>query len=235
MAAYLALDLNRDLSDIRLALAPLPVVQFTVQDSKGRRLDARGMKLMAVRQDAAGEAAVETLNLGAGEGIAGRVALLPGKWDVAVTPPATYYVAGFVPPGALEPLAGRADGWNEMRLRPGAEHEVKFVLSNLPGAIGGTVRDAAGAPVPAIAVFLEPSSLDARKRLPERRSIRTDAQGRYTLAGLAPGVYRLLSTFEYDAPDTPEFDAASAVSVTVEEGGTIACDLREYVIPPPER
>ena len=42
--------------------------------------------------------------------------------------------------------------------------------------------------------------------------IRTDTRGQYQFSGLAPGEYRLLATFEYQAPTAAEFDLAHAVT-----------------------
>src|SRR5581483_7046869 len=185
---------------------PLPVVQFVAQDPKARRLDVREMKLIALRKDLAGEAVPLTISLGAGEGIAGRLTLLPGRWAVALLPGPNYYVAGFQLPGAENPVEGRADGWNDLFLPAGApQAEVKFLLSSSPAAIAGSVHNAKGDPVANIPIFIEPDDLAPEKRLPERRSLLSDGQGRYTIGGLAPGAYRLLATFEYESPESSEF------------------------------
>ena len=58
----------------------------------------------------------------------------------------------------------------------------------------------------------------------------TGTGGQYQFDGLAPGAYRLLSTFEYQSPDAAAMDAARAAIVKAEEGRTVVQDLELYVI-----
>jgi hypothetical protein len=81
-----------------------------------------------------------------------------------------------------------------------------------------------------VPVFIEAYDLDPRKRLTDIRMTRTNGQGQYQFGGLAPGVYRLLGTFDYQMPDTGEMEAARATTVKVEEGRDAALDLEEFVI-----
>jgi len=62
------------------------------------------------------------------------------------------------------------------------------------------------------------------------RSTRANAQGQYRFGGLAPGVYRLLGTFDYQTPDAAELEAAGARSVKVEERANAVLDLEELAI-----
>jgi len=136
---------------------------------------------------------------------------------------------GFTRPEPGPADQGRTDGWNEILLAPNSQNVVKFVLSSKPATLSGTVKNSAGDVVAGIPVFIEPFDLDPRKRL-AIRSTRTNAQGQYGFAGLAPGVYRLLGTFEYQMPGAAEMEAALAKTVKVEEGANGVLDLEEFVI-----
>jgi hypothetical protein len=217
MAAYQPLTLDRDLTDIRIPLSLLPTVQFVFEDAKGQAIDTRQLRVQARRKDLAGDTKAETLqvvfddkppdprlrmaqragapeppNTGPLRPVQGRVQLLPGRWDVAVAPGATYCALGFTPPQPSTADHGRADGWNEMVLASGSQNVVKFVLSSSPSALSGTVKNTGGDAVAGVPVFLEAYDLDPRKRLAEIRATRTNVQGQYQFAGLAPGVYRVL-------------------------------------------
>jgi hypothetical protein len=117
-----------------------------------------------------------------------------------------------------------------MLLASGSQNVVKFVLSSTPSTLSGTVRGSGGDAVAGVPVFLEAYDLDPRKRLSEIRATRTNGQGQYQIGGLAPGVYRLLSTFDYRMPDSVEMEAALAKTVKVEEGSNAVQDLEEFVI-----
>ena len=52
----------------------------------------------------------------------------------------------------------------------------------------------------------------------EPRTVRTDMHGHYELVGLAPGTYRLVSTFEYLNPEAIDIDEMRPRTVVVEEG-----------------
>jgi hypothetical protein len=50
-------------------------------------------------------------------------------------------------------------------------------------------------------------------------------RGEYRFEGLAPGVYRVLSTFEYQMPDSAAMDIGGARSVQVVASGDLQADL----------
>ena len=50
--------------------------------------------------------------------------------------------------------------------------------------------------------------MDMRKRLIDVRETRTDIHGQYQFQGLSPGNYRILSTFEFHAPDPATMELA---------------------------
>ena len=218
-AGYQTVTVDRDL-DLRIALGPLPTVQFVVEDTDGRPFDPAPLKVMARRKDIAGDSKAEVLELNGGE----HAALLPGRWDMALDPGLDYYVS------AVTPGRGRADGWNEILLMPASQNVVKFVLSATPAKITGTVRNGDGNPVAGIPVFLEPYDLEPARRLAEVRATHADAKGEYSFRGLAPGTYRLLASFEYQMPDAAEMETAATKTEKLEDGAKAVADLEEFVI-----
>src|SRR5262249_31676494 len=94
----------------------------------------------------------------------------------------------------------------------------------------GAVTTAAHEAVGGAPVFLEPWDPQNRRRLMEPRIVRADMRGQFTITGLAPGTYRLASTFEYLAPEAGGFDAMTPRTVVVEEGRDQQQDLDLYVI-----
>src|SRR5207248_2477081 len=143
-----------------------------------------------------------------------------------------YYVEGFIAPGAESVERGRADGWNEVLLiaSPPNLTPVSFRLSASPGALHGTVTTAGHDPVPGAPVYLDAYDVDLRKRLIDVREARTDIHGQYQFSGLAPGNYRILSTFEFQAPDPATMESAGPRMVKIEEGRDTPLDLDLYVI-----
>jgi hypothetical protein len=101
----------------------------------------------------------------------------------------------------------RPDGWNPVTIASGPA-SIRFSLSATPAAFHGTVTSGSdtvsGAPV-----FLETFDPDTGRRLADLRITRTDGLGQYRFTGLAPGAYRILSTFEFQAPEVTDLDAAA--------------------------
>jgi len=79
-------------------------------------------------------------------------------------------------------------------------------------------------------VYLETYDLEARRRLNDVRTTRTDLRGQYHFYGLAPGNYRVVSSFEFQAPDSATIDTMRPATVKVDEGQDAAQDLDLYAI-----
>lgn len=215
-AAFQTLLLNRDREDIRLDLQPLPQVQFILKDTQGRTVDYHDVLVMARRKDLSGIGKTEALEL-PGE----RLAFLPGRWDLALIPPHGYFVAEAMPPHD----GGRADGWNEVMLSSGSgPNSVQFVLSAAPGGVHGTVTGQRQEAIPGAPVYLEAYDPQLHRRLKDVQVTRTDAQGRYHFSDLAPGDYRLLSSFDWETPDG-SLDVPGMRSLRVPEARDVPEDL----------
>jgi hypothetical protein len=226
LGAYMPLELERDRTDIRIGLRTNPLVQFLFQDIQGQPIDPGTVQVWARRKDLSGDGKAETLKLSRG-----AAQLAPGRWDMAIAPTPKYYAETFTGPGAEGMERGRADGWNEVLFSTqGASNLVTFRLSTSPGALHGTVTIAGHEAVPGAPVYLEAYDVDARKRLIDVREARTDIHGQYQFYGLAPGNYRILSTFEFQAPDSATMESAGPRTVKIEEGRDTPLDLDLYVI-----
>lgn len=139
-------------------------------------------------------------------------ALLPGMWEIrAITGPEHYVesMSGLYGPSS----SSRSDDWFPVRLGP----MLRVTLSAAPASIRGIVSTN-GNPIAGAPVFLE--WRNSRLREPELRlfGMRTDMRGNYSFNGLAPGEYRLLSSFDFDPEDAAAMDRA--VSLDVAEGET---------------
>lgn len=216
-AAYQPMVVNRDRSDIRVELRPLPDVQFVLKDSQGQPVDARMVLVLARRKDLAGTGKTQTLQL-AGD----RLQFLPGRWDLALAPVPGYFVAGFSGTRSQGGNTGRADGWNEVLLA-GASETVHFQLSAMPGAVHGMVTGSSHQPVAGAPVYLEAYDQAAR-RVKDPQVTRTDAQGQYQFTDLAPGSYRLLSSFDVEVSDTP-LESTKAKILRVQQAQDLEQDL----------
>ena len=226
LMAWLPVEIGGDRSGIALELAPLSGVQFSFVDTSGNRVDPTGLPFLTRRKELSGRGNPEYLRLDSD----GQSRLGPGRWDVALGPNASWYVARVSGAGA-HTAGGPASGWNEIAVASGsAALTVEVVLSPHPatlrGAVTGYGRPASGAPV-----YLEAVDPGSGRRWGDLRSARTSVDGQYAFAGLAPGMYRVASTFEYQAPDSAAMSQAGAREVTIEEGREAGQDLDLWVMP----
>jgi len=151
----------------------------------------------------------------------GAATVPAGRWEVMLQPPAGYYVSD------VSPLRGRPDGWQ--RVTSPGYRSLNFTLSAGPSAIHGTVKNSDDL-VPGALVYLEPYDPVADRRVAGLHVAYADMRGQYRFDDLAPGTYRILSTFEYLAPDTATMAAAGAAVVTVGAHSGLSRDLDLYVI-----
>ena len=224
LGAYVPLALEHDMTGMRINLLPMASVFFDIQNTQGGRVaDTSTLKVQVRRIDLAGEGVVETMRLNNGAG-----ALVQGRWQVMLAPSASYVATDFRGPKGERPEGSRADGWNEITVNNNCG--VRFVLSDKPGSVNGLVTAGAHEAAGGAPVFLEAYDEVTHKRVVDLRSTRTDMRGKYSFAGLAPGTYRLVSTFEYQAPATGDIDAMNPRVFRVEEGRDQQQDLDVWVI-----
>ena len=196
-AAYLPLNATSDRGDLRLTLRPLPQLQFVFRDNHGQPIDYRAVHVMARRKDLSGTGKTQTLELGGD-----RLAFLPGRWDLAVVPDPGYFVSGLSVGRQQTSEPARGDGWNEFLIN-GSLEQLQFVLSATPGAVRGRVTGPGREPAAGVPVYLEALDSSTRRRVKDIQVTHTDAHGQYRFTDLAPGNYRVLSSFDFEAGDGP--------------------------------
>ena len=224
LGAYVPISLERDMTGVSITLLPVPTVNIDLRSTQGGRLmDSTGVKMMVRRVDMAGVGQPEALSGPAGG------SLLPGRWQIRLAPSPVYVAAEFRGPRGEQAEGGRADGWNEFTVG-NSYNGMRYVLSNKPGAVHGAVYTGAHEPAAGVPVFLEAYSESGHKRMVELLSTRTDMKGQYNFVGLAPGTYRLVSTFEYREPETADIDGMSPRVFLVEEGRDQQQDLDVWAI-----
>ncbi len=222
MGAFMAFSLEHDMTGMRVPLVLMPGLTFQFQGLDGP-LDATGIKVLSKRIDLAGEAPPEPLKL-----VNGATTVLPGRYLLSFAPNAAYVPLDFRGCRGERPEAGRADGWIEVAvLRPCGN---RYVISTKPGGVHGMVTGGAHDPVPGAPVFLEPYDEITRKRVVDLRSVISDIHGQFQFFGLVPGTYRLVSTFEYQSPETADIDVMTPKIIKVEEGRDQQQDTDLFVI-----
>jgi hypothetical protein len=213
---------DRDLLDMAV---PVPCVRETptyIYDQGGGRVNMnmqQQVQLLARRKDGAGTGEIRTLRVSMASS---RVLLPPGRWEVMLKPPAGYCVAGFSFSSGLPDRSAksRADGWNEILV--GARYgSITFALSSHPSTIQGLVSGLSREAVAAAPVYLEGYDPEGRRRVTDLFTGIADMQGHYTITGLAPGTYRVLSTFEFQAPDADTMERVGAKVVRIGDGVTV--------------
>ena len=221
LAAFRAVTIDRNLTDQRLILEPLPQLSVALDGVPG---DLGKAQILMRRSTLAGPLKAELLKLNAQP-----ITVHPGYWEFALAPSPAIYAAVFTTPDG-ERISAHAEGWNRVLIAPAAAPTVKFALAGNPATIRGTVKGASGNGVSGVPVFLEPAGLDPARRLTDFTWARADAQGRFAFPGLAPGNYRLMGTFEFLNPCSTDFDRAHATLVAVEAGQSATQDVELFLI-----
>ena len=225
--AYLPLQLDRDRADISLPLALVRDVSFTFRSVPGSDIKPVPVQVMARRRDLGGHGEPVSLRMTTAGNL---VNLAAGRWELMFSPLPELFAAGFNGSAAGVQQRRRVDGWNEIIVAPGTGGGgfASFLLGASPGSLRGLVsagQDRASA----APVYLEGYDPDTRARTVDLRAVRADVYGNYEFTGLAPGYYRVLSTFDYLNPESEEMDLAEAQVVKIEKGGPRTLDLQLYV------
>lgn len=208
LGGYAELRLDRNITGYGVLLSPVRETPFN--------FEAGSADIVVRRKDLAGVGPTHEVHLSENN----RAAIPPGRWEILAIPPGGYYVSRFLP----SPRNGssRPDGWNEVMLQ--RFESVTITLSGGASAVHGLVKSS-GAPAGGAPVFLEAWDPVERKRLIDLRETRTDMRGNYRFEGVAPGNYRVLSTFEYLTPDSNAMDAAGAIPIQIAEHTDAQTDL----------
>jgi protocatechuate 3,4-dioxygenase beta subunit len=158
----------------------------------------------------------------------GPAAVMPnGRFTIGRLPAGDYVLRiGRVPPGwMVRSITHEGRDAIDAPLRLSADAEVIVTVTNRVAEVHGTVRGPTGAPDLDAAVVLFPADRDGwidRDSL-RVRTVRTDRNGEFTIAGPPPGDYRIVAVpaEELDDGDPTTFSALAreAEAFTIDEGG----------------
>ena len=212
---YVRLSVDRDTAGIRIGCGPLrrPFVTWLIDDSSRSRMQ---FPLQVRRVDLDGTGPIRTLR--------DRDTIAPGHWEVMAEPPPEYYVKSIRSQYGGQTVT-RDDGW--FGLDFGTYSDIIVSLSTHPASITGVISTG-GRPVSGAAVYLERYNPDAGDPRILLVTGRADGQGSYKFTGLAPGRYRVLSSFDFDPED--RFAMERAANLTLREGDA-ASQALEMVLP----
>ncbi len=205
---YAEFRVERNTTGFGVLLSQVREMQINFPNVSGR--------IIARRKDLAGVGPTQELPS------SNRASLGPGRWELAVIPPQGTYVSAFSP----ATRGARPDGWNEIQVPRG---QVTIAISGGASAMHGVVKES-GSPASWAPVFLETWDPIERKRVVDLRETRADIRGNYRFDGLPPGTYRVLSTFEYLAPDTNAMDLGGALPIEIVAHTDLQTDLDLYGI-----
>jgi len=224
-ANYQRISLGKDTS-VALSLRKVDPVSFQFEGLPNQAVDDGTLKLLGRRKDLAGTRDTQVITL-----VDKRAYLAVGPWELAVAPLDGRYVSGFMGSvGWRYRPPKHYDGWNEIVVMPRPYgNYARFTLSSGSGGLSGTVIQT-GDPVAGAPVFLEPVDLEPERRITDTYVTITDIHGRYHFWSLAPGRYRVLSSFEYQMPDSKIMTDAHAKEVQIDVRTDIAQDLDLYVL-----
>jgi len=220
-SAYQRVSLART-DRAELVLRKIDPVRFDFAGLPIQAADDGTVRLLGRRKDLAGSHDMQVIQLADHS-----AALTAGPWEFAVVPIDGYYVSGFSGSTGYRPVK-RFDGWNEQTIQSWGGF-VRFAFSANSAALHGTVSET-GDPVVGAPVFLEPIDLEPARRITDTYVTITDVHGRYHFGNLAPGHYRVLSSFEYQMPDSKIMTEARARELQVDTRSDTGLDLDLYVI-----
>jgi len=225
-SAYTTLSLVRDREDLRVGLRPTPTVRFYIRDSGGTRIQPDAVTVWLRRKDLAGPGEPQR-RTGA------DVRIPPGRWEVRIETPPDMYPVSLAssslrtgPPG----IVAAADSWTEMVVWDSSAPILEVVVSRNPATIHGKVTASVGEAAVGAPVYLERWDEREGKRLGEIRRTLTGAQGGFSFRGLGPGAYRLVSSFDFDAPGEELMPNVQPKLVRVAEGENVEADLALFVM-----
>ncbi|MBY0372731.1 MAG: carboxypeptidase-like regulatory domain-containing protein [Bryobacteraceae bacterium] len=160
-----------------------------------------------------------------------RQRLLPGIYEVAASAPATYFteevnISGY----RFRPDEETHPDWFHLRYQPNRGGALTVQLGGPAALIRGQVTED-GLGVAGVAVFLWPDKPNTRRAIGGPRRVQTGSDGRFEFAGLAPGSYRLIASYELTAVDEDSLATLPAQSLSLETGKAASVSLTLYRAP----
>ena len=207
--------------EISIQMYPLYPAYVSVTDEVKRPVRENVVSIRARRKDLDGEGPPQTLRLS-------RTELAPGNWEIEVITPADMYAVSVTAQGtrAASRRPRVAEGWNLLTLGNGY-NQIQVSVSTKTATLAGHVTVRPNEVAPIAPVFLETLDLDPPDP-PILRRTYTDQNGAYQFAGLPPGRYRAIASFDLDGADRYAVDNANPVTVTITEGARAGQDLVLY-------
>jgi hypothetical protein len=222
-ATYQKVFVDRDMEKI-VQVTPVPIIQLTLQDTNGNQVDPASVSVFGRRKDLAGVGVPLQLKEGA--------PLLPGRWELTASVTGNVYADSISIPGPENRNSGRGDAWTEFQIAAFRQRlQVRVTVAPGVAGIHGRVTKSINEPAAGAPVYLEAIDPVSKQRLVDLRRALTDTRGDYRFTGLAPGSYRMVSSFEFDDPDDRMMESVRAPTVIAPAAGDAVQDLELYVRP----
>ncbi len=145
--------------------------------------------------------------------------LTPGPLEFTVRAGPSHYLVAIQNDGDKSPPTS-IDGWFALDI--GNAPSLHITLSAKPASVSGLVTSAAQ-PIIGAPVFLQLINPDAPELALQSWTARADAQGNFSFMGLAPGAYRLMSSYDVDFDDP--LARSKAAILTLHEGDAVTQPL----------
>ncbi|MCE5308600.1 MAG: carboxypeptidase-like regulatory domain-containing protein [Acidobacteriales bacterium] len=214
-SASLRVVLGAGREQVSLQLAPSPIVQLRCEVRSGTLME--GVSAFLRRS--------EPLDNNPRRLLCGESATLsPGRWEIAAATPPSLYVSSYG-------NARSGENAYEFSLSPGERHELTVLLKPSPASLSGRVLEDAGQPAAGVPVSLYPVDAELRARVGGVRSTRSNEDGRFQFAGLAPGRYEALSSFSLEDMREAAWPAGQGKTVDLDESGVTSVILRLKDLP----
>ncbi len=208
-AAFLEVQLGEADQEVTLPLRPAPTFQVDCVTDQGQLLSDQAISVFVRRAGSGGAGTRARCGV--------RTLLGPGDWEIAVAPPLRYYIAAI-----LDTASGEQA--RRFRLEPGEDISITVLVGTRPATVKGKVTiggtAAVGAPV-----FLRAADADLAVRLGGLRTVRTGPEGEYSFAGLPPGRYEVICSYQVREEEPETWPPGRATFVDVAEGEEVVQDL----------
>jgi hypothetical protein len=155
-----------------------------------------------------------------GPGAENTHAIGPGHWEFTVRPGPSHYLVSIQNEGDAGPAPVPLDGWFALDI--GNAPRLRVTLSMKAASISGIVSSSSN-PVVGAPVFLQLVNPEAPDLSLQSWTGRADPQGNFSFTSLAPGTYRLMSSFDVDFDDP--LAREKSVAITLQEGDAITQPL----------
>lgn len=231
--ARVAVDVsNADIEGIELSMAPGETVSVTVR-VEGDAPVTPSASAPAASSPAAFSLILEPKEMMPFGGVSPAVKKDDGTYTFSGVAPDTYRLRVFSPQNQFyvkSIFAGQQEARDgEIAIPAGTPPQISVTLSSAGGTVSGTVKGETEAPPPqGTTVVLIPSN---RQRADLYKSATIDQYGKFTLASIAPGEYKLFAWDDIESgqwmdPDFLQTYDGKGKSLSIRENSKEAADLQ---------